>query len=115
MSDSPRMKITDVRLVKTKVVKEIGEIEPAWDVGGRLHFAVGGRSFTEVHTDEGLVGIGPAFDEQYLDGIKAQLVGKDPFSIEEHVARLRYFGYAPRHGRVFARQSIEGIKEFISR
>ena len=52
---------------------------------------VGGGSFVEIHTDQGLTGIGPGLDPDLLPAAKAQLVGKDPFDIEEHAARLRYY------------------------
>ena len=45
----------------------------------------------EVHTDQGLVGIGPAVDRGLVPAAKAQLVGGDPFGIERHAARLRYY------------------------
>jgi len=73
------------------VLKDVGSLEPAWNPGGRMSFQVGGGSIVEVHTDQGLVGIGPGFDAQLLPAIKAQLVGKDPFDTEQHTARLRYY------------------------
>jgi L-alanine-DL-glutamate epimerase-like enolase superfamily enzyme len=86
-----RLRITDVRVVPLRLVKAIGSIEPAWNPGGRMTIQVGGGTYTEVHTDQGLVGIGPGMQTDLLAGIKAQLVGKDPFDIEEHAARLRYY------------------------
>ena len=91
MTNTPRLKITDVRVVPLKLVRDVGEIEPAWDVGGRLHFRIGGNAYVEVHTDQGLVGIGPAVDPQFLPAIKTHLVGKDPFDTEQHMAKLRYY------------------------
>ena len=47
--------------------------------------------FVEIHTDQGLTGIGPGLNPALLPAAKAQLVGRDPFDIEEHAARLRYY------------------------
>jgi D-galactarolactone cycloisomerase len=91
MQHVPRVKITDVRLVHLKTIQEVGTLEPAWDPGGRLHFRVGGGAYIEIQTDAGLVGIGPACDAPLLPTIKAHLVGQDPFDLEQHVARLRYY------------------------
>lgn len=86
-----RLKITDVRVVPLRTVREAGSIEPAWNPGGRMSFRVGGGSFTEILTDQGLRGIGPGMDPALVGAVKAQLVGKDPFDIETHSARLRYY------------------------
>ena len=87
----PRLKITDIRVVPLRVVKEAGSIEPAWNPGGQMAFQIGGGSFVELRTDQGLTGIGPGVDPALLPAIKQQLLGKDPFDIEEHAARLRYY------------------------
>ena len=87
-----RLKITQVRLVSLKTAREVGSLEPAWDQGGRMTFRVGGGTYLEVHTDQGLVGIGPALDESLLRTVNEQLAGKDPFDVEAHAARLDYFG-----------------------
>jgi D-galactarolactone cycloisomerase len=91
MPTASRLTITEVKLVRLKTVKEIGVLEPAWDLGGRMNIVVGGGAYTEVHTDQGLVGIGPAVDPGLLPALKAHLVGKDPFETEQHVATLRYY------------------------
>ena len=85
------MKLTDIRLVALRTVEEAGSLEPAWDPGGKLDFTVGGGAFVEVHSDEGLVGIGPAVDPGLLPAAAAQLVGRDPFAIERHLAVLHYY------------------------
>lgn len=85
-----RMKITGIRVVKLKLVKEVGTLEPAWNPGARAAFRVGGGSFTEVRTDQGLTGIGPAIDPALVPSFEAKLVGKDPFDTEQHMASLRY-------------------------
>lgn len=99
MEQHPRMKITDIRILRLRTIREVGSLEPAWNVGGQMPFTVGGGSIVEVHTDAGLVGIGPAVDPALLPMIQAQLIGQDPFDIEQHVARLRYYAAgAPYRG-----------------
>ena len=51
-----RMKITELRVVRLKFVKEVGSLEPAWNPGGTVSFRVGGGSFLEIRTDKGLTG-----------------------------------------------------------
>lgn len=91
MQNVAKLKITDIRSLSLRTVEEVGALEPAWDVGGRMSFQVGGGSVVEIHTDQGLVGIGPAVDPSLLPAIKAQLVGADPFEVERHTATLRYY------------------------
>ena len=99
MADAPRLRITDVRTVPLKSVREVGELEPAWDPGGSMSFEVGGGSFLEIHTDQGLVGIGPTVDRQLLPIVRSRLVGTDPFDIESHAATLTYYARgAPYRG-----------------
>jgi L-alanine-DL-glutamate epimerase-like enolase superfamily enzyme len=93
--DAPRpagLRITHARLVPLKTVREAGSLEPAWDPGGRMTFRIGGGSYLELHTDQGLVGIGPAMDPSLLPVVNEQLAGKDPFDVEGHAARLQYYG-----------------------
>lgn len=91
MKSPERLKITDIKIVQLKLVRQVGELEPAWNPGGKMEFKVGGTSIVEIHTSEGLIGIGPAIDSQLLPAVKAQLVGKDPFDMDRHVASLRYY------------------------
>jgi D-galactarolactone cycloisomerase len=86
------LRITDVRLVPLKTVREVGMLEPAWDPGGRMTFRVGGGEYLEVHTDQGLVGIGPAMDGSLVPIVNEQLVGRDALDVESHAARLQYYG-----------------------
>ena len=46
------MKITGIRVVKLKFVREVGTLEPGWNPGARASFRVGGGSFIEVRTDQ---------------------------------------------------------------
>ena len=81
-----RAKITDVRLVRLKLLKEVGTY-PDW-VGGTRYSRIGGGAIVEIHTDQGAVGIGPDVDPAQIPQIKNFLVGADPFDIEAHAARL---------------------------
>jgi len=56
-----------------------------------MRFRVGGGKYLEVHTDQGLVGIGPAMDPSLLPIVNEQLAGKDPSDVEAHAARLQYY------------------------
>jgi L-alanine-DL-glutamate epimerase-like enolase superfamily enzyme len=85
-----RLKITRIRVGRIKLVREIGSLELAWNQGVKVPFRVGGGSFVEVHTDQGLVGIGPGIDPATVPGFEARLVGKDPFDREQHIRLLRY-------------------------
>jgi D-galactarolactone cycloisomerase len=87
----PRLSVSDVTLVPLKTVRHVGELEPAWSPGRTLSFQIGGTSYVEIHTTAGLIGIGPPVDPQLLPAIKAYLVGKDPFDVEQHAAALRYY------------------------
>ena len=84
----PRMKITDIRVVRHKLIKEVGSVEPAWALGTRTTFRIGGGSYLEILTDQGLVGIGPEMATELLPVVKEQLVGKDPFDTEQHFTNL---------------------------
>src|SRR5581483_2754462 len=92
-----RMKITEVRVVRLKVVRELGSLEPAWFPGRNMNFQVGGGAFLEVRTDQDLVGIGPSIDAALLPMVQRILVGKDPFDTEQHYARMRYEGVCERY------------------
>ncbi|MBL8174265.1 MAG: mandelate racemase/muconate lactonizing enzyme family protein [Bryobacterales bacterium] len=86
-----RLKITGLQVVNLKVIRETGTMEAAWDPGNPRKYFAGGGSVVQIHTDQGLVGIGPGVDEALLAAAKAQLVGKDPFDTEQHAGRLRYY------------------------
>src|SRR5688500_11641030 len=79
-----RLKITDVRVVELRSLKNVGTLEPAWNPGGEMNFMIGGGSYVEILTDQGLKGIGPGIAPDLLPAVKAQLIGKDPFDTEQH-------------------------------
>ena len=85
------MVITDVKVVPLKLIEEVGRMEPAWDKGGSMSFNRGGGSFTEVHTDEGFVGIGPGMDPFVLKSVREILIGEDPFEVNRLSQRLKYY------------------------
>ncbi len=75
---APRQKITDVRIVPLKLLRDVGMMEAAWNPGTRTMQRIGGGSYLEIHTDHGLVGIGPGMESTALEAGKQQLLGKDP-------------------------------------
>jgi len=81
-----RVKITDVRLVQLKVMKDLGSY-PDW-VGNPRRIRIGGGAFTEIATDQGVTGIGPEFGPELLPAIKSALVGTDPFDMDIHAEKL---------------------------
>jgi D-galactarolactone cycloisomerase len=88
-----RARITDVRLVRLRTIREVGQLEPAWNPGGRMSFREGGGTFTEILTDQGISGIGPGVPDDLVARVKEQLVGADPFDTERHSARLSYYAH----------------------
>ena len=108
MSEKSRLNITDVRSIPLKVVRTIGEIQPAWDP--RIwRQQVGGGSFVEVHADQGLTGMGPAVNTRLIGPVNEHLLGKDPFDIERHAHVLRYFAFIV-FGTSFARNG-EAVRQ----
>jgi D-galactarolactone cycloisomerase len=91
------LKITGVRIVNLKVVRETGKMEAAWNPGTVTTWRIGGGSIVEIQTDQGISGIGPAIDPGELEAAKSQLISKDPFSVEQLAGPLRYYvGGSPR-------------------
>lgn len=85
-----RAKITEVKLVPLRTVKDLGSY-PDWQ-GNPRHYAIGGGAFCEVHTDQGVTGIGPEFGPTLLAQINSILAGQDPFDIDLLAARLYDLG-----------------------
>jgi hypothetical protein len=60
-ASAAHVKITDVRLIKIRLVKDMGIVpRRVGATGGGLPITIGGFTMTEVHTDQGLVGLGRA-------------------------------------------------------
>jgi D-galactarolactone cycloisomerase len=91
MKPDERVKITDIKLLVLRKIRDAGWLEPAWDVGRRMEFTEGGGTVIEVHTDAGIVGIGPGVDPALLPALRQRLIGQDPFDTERHLAVLRYY------------------------
>src|SRR5450631_3365166 len=89
LRSAPRLKITDIRVVNLKSVRETGKMEAAWNPGTVTTHRIGGGSVIEIHTDQGLSGIGPAIDNSALESGKARLIGMDPFNVEQLAGPLR--------------------------
>jgi L-alanine-DL-glutamate epimerase-like enolase superfamily enzyme len=96
LRSAPRLKITDIRAVRLKAGRETGKMVAAWNPGTVTTHRIGGGSVIEVHTDQGLTGIGPSIDTGALEAGKALLIGKDPFDIEQLAGPLRYYVGSPR-------------------
>jgi len=84
-----KIKITDVKLQRLKVIKELGSMTGFMGPWDTAPVRIGGGSFLEVHTDQGLVGIGPTVDPVQVPSLKSQLVGEDPFNLQYLLANLR--------------------------
>ena len=88
-AQSARLQITDVRLIRIKLIEDKGILARRVDTPrGGLHVQIGNFTVTEVHTDQGLVGIGPGIPPENIEYVKNLLVDKDPFEINEHAAAL---------------------------
>ena len=88
-AQAARLKITDVRLIRIKLVRDKGILARRVDTPrGGLLVQIGNFTVTEVHTDQGLVGIGPGIPPENIETVKQMLVGQDPFDINQH-ARAR--------------------------
>ncbi|MGH9141594.1 MAG: mandelate racemase/muconate lactonizing enzyme family protein, partial [Vicinamibacterales bacterium] len=57
-------------------------------VGNRRGGRTGGGAIIEIHTDQGLIGIGPGVNPAALEAVKAYLIGKDPFDVNRHTAMM---------------------------
>lgn len=83
------MKISDIRIRRLRLRKEVGELVPAWP-GRNMTFRQGGGSFVEIETEDGLIGIGPGADAGILDQAKSLLIGENPFEVERHAEKLAH-------------------------
>ncbi len=84
-----RMKITDIKLQRVRVLKQLGTLvgfNGPWDINT---VNVGGGAFIEVHTDQGLVGLGPAVDPVQLPRLKHDCVGRDPFALQQMISDMK--------------------------
>ena len=88
-AQAANLKVTDVRLIRIRMIQDKGILARRVDTPrGGLHVKIGGFTVTEVHTNHGLVGIGPGIPPENIESVKQLLVGKDPFEINKHAAAL---------------------------
>jgi D-galactarolactone cycloisomerase len=81
-----RVRITDVTIARLRVEKDWGSYEDY--IGARRGGRTGGGAITEIHTDQGLVGIGPGVNAAGLSTLKEFLGGKDPFDVNRLMSAL---------------------------
>ena len=81
-----RIRITDVRIVPLRTIKDLGSY-PDW-LGNPRSIRIGGGAIVEVHSDQGITGIGPDMDAKLLPAVKTLLTGADPFDVDLHSERL---------------------------
>lgn len=81
----PKVKITDVKVKRVKVVKELGSFPtpPGTRAAapGRV-YRVGGDTVTVIYTDAGLTGIARGVSPEMLRVARQQLVGADPLDVQ---------------------------------
>jgi len=65
-----RITITDLRIQRIRLEKDWGTYEDY--VGGRRGGRTGGGAITEIHTDQGLIGIGPAHPSEIGEATSAR-------------------------------------------
>lgn len=81
-----RVRITEVKRYNLKVIRPVGTYP---DFLNRPRVVnIGGGSFIEVHTDQGITGIGPDIDPSLLPAVNAVLKDRDPFDVNLLAARL---------------------------
>ena len=82
-----RLQITDVRLIKIRLIADKGSLARRIDKipadTGPLPIQVGGFTAIEIHTNEGLVGLGPGIPPQEVAAAKKTLVGQDPWDLNK--------------------------------
>ena len=79
------MKITDINIVRNRKPIVLPEAwKPAWGMPDVKPMKTTNFSFVEIHTDEGITGIGPGggrLSPGFIDRLKNFLVGSDPFYV----------------------------------
>jgi D-galactarolactone cycloisomerase len=87
------VKITDLQVMQLAGPALPAAMQPAWAPG--TQYTRWGGTLVKVFTDEGITGIGsPGYSISPLveSWIKPQLVGKDPFALEQHARVFRNAG-----------------------
>src|SRR4051794_2131467 len=87
------MKIADLEVIRLRSAEYARPVRPAWTPGGS--WTQRDAVLVRVDTDEGIVGWGAvnAQDSAAVEGwLKPQLIGKDPFALEQHARLFRNAG-----------------------
>jgi L-alanine-DL-glutamate epimerase-like enolase superfamily enzyme len=113
-AQSPRLKITDIRVFRMKTGRETGMMESAWAPGRSYMRRVGGGSVTEIQTDQGITGIAPGMNPAGINQMKRLLVGQDPFDTESLGHQMRYTNGAASNWREVAAMEI-GMWDIIGK
>jgi len=99
LGQNERPRITDIRVHRLRTLGETGIMESAWAPGRPYMRRIGGGSFTEILTDQGLTGIAPGMNPANIDRMKQILVGQDPFDNEALGHQMRYTNGAANNWR----------------
>ena len=89
------MKIADLEVIRLRSPEHARPLKPAWTPGGTRTRSE--ATLVRVDTDEGITGWGAfnASDVAAVDGwLKPQLIGQDPFALEQHARLFRNAGGA---------------------
>jgi L-alanine-DL-glutamate epimerase-like enolase superfamily enzyme len=82
-----QLQITDVRLIRIRLIRDKGGVPRRVDSippdTGPLRIQIGGFTAIELHTNQGLVGIGPGIPPEQVEGLKRTLVGRDPWDVNQ--------------------------------
>jgi D-galactarolactone cycloisomerase len=83
------LKITDVEIIHLKGPPLPETLIACWAPG--VTYSHWGGSIVKIYTDEGIVGIGaPGYNSGNFESwVRPQLIGKDPFAVEQHAIMLR--------------------------
>ena len=84
------MKITDVRIRTFDLPTKEHAFDPTWQVAPSSSHRI---TIVEVHTDEGITGIGSGGVLTRLNTTAGLFIGRDPLAIEQHVEMLKTIAY----------------------
>jgi hypothetical protein len=99
LAQNERPRITDIRVHRLRTLGETGIMESAWAPGRPYMRRIGGGSFTEILTDQGITGIAPGMNPAGINRMKQLLVGQDPFDNETLGHQMRYTNGAASNWR----------------
>lgn len=99
LAQNQRPRITDIKVYRLRTLGETGMMESAWAPGRPYMRRIGGGSFTEITTDQGISGIAPGMSASSINRMKQLLVGQDPFDNEALGHQMRYTNGAANNWR----------------